>query len=246
MRRALQTSRPWLTVCAATAALAALAACAPYSTGGSQSRTGTGAAANDRKAGTASTATAGINPKCTKATKVKITRTGGTYAFSPASLTIERGAALAITNRSDTARTLSTSPDAGIVTSVVDPGERQVIQFPNKGTFQVNSAGVMLRLTVSGDSGCRAPAHALTIVAAPSGGYAFQPAKLTVAATENFAVTNRSGAAQSMVCGKDDDGGDSRLAKGETQLLALDEPGRYACTSTQHTSAKVTITVEND
>jgi hypothetical protein len=49
-----------------------------------------------------------------------------------------------------------------------------------------------------------------------------------------------------MVCGKDDDGGDSRLAKGETQLLALDEPGRYACTSTQHTGAKVTITVEND
>jgi plastocyanin len=232
VRRALHTS----TVCAAAVALAALTACAPSSSGGSQSRTGK----------VATVGTAGIDPKCTKATKVKITKTSGAYAFSPARLTIERGAALAVTNRSDTARTLSTSPEAGIVTSVVDPGERQIIQFPNEGTFQVKGAGATLRLTVSGDSGCQAPAHALTIVSAPSGGYAFEPTKLTVTATENFAVTNRSGTAQTVVCGKDDNGANSRLARGETQLLALDEPGRYACTSTQHSSAKVTITVRND
>ncbi|WIM99770.1 hypothetical protein ACTOB_003432 [Actinoplanes oblitus] len=171
-----------------------------------------------------------------------ITRT----AFKPASLTIERGAALAVVNRSDTARTLSASPDAGIVTSVVDRGERQVVQFPHEGTFRVESAGAVLRLTVSGDSGCAAPAHALTIVSAPSGGYAFEPARVTVAATENFAVTNRSGTAQTMVCDKNDNGANSRLAEGETQLLALDEPGRYTCTSSQHTSARVTITVEKD
>ena len=98
----------------------------------------------------------------------------------------------------------------------------------------------------TGDSGCPAPAHTLTIVSTPSGGYAVEPAKLTVTATENFAVTNRSGTAQTVVCGRNDNGDNSRLAKGETQLLALDEPGRYTCTSTQHTSAKATITVKND
>jgi plastocyanin len=237
VRRAL--NRPWLTGGAAAVALTILAACAPAPVGGSQSQSaaGAGAAATDRPA------QAGIDPKCTKATKVTINKTGGTYAFSPAETTIERGAALAVTNRSDAARTLSTSPDAGIVTSVVDREERQVIQFPDEGTFKVRSAGAVLRLTVSGDSGCGAPAHAMTIVAKPSGGYAFEPAKVTVAATENFAVTNKSGTAQTVVCGKDDDGGNSRLARGETQLLALDEPGRYTCTSVQHSSAKLTITV---
>lgn len=199
-------------------------------------------AATGGNAATGSRTVGATDPRCTTATKVVITRT----AFKPASLTIERGAALAVVNRSDTARTLSASPDAGIVTSVVDRGERQVVQFPHEGTFRVESAGAVLRLTVSGDSGCAAPAHALTIVSAPSGGYAFEPARVTVAATENFAVTNRSGTAQTMVCDKNDNGANSRLAEGETQLLALDEPGRYTCTSSQHTSARVTITVEKD
>jgi plastocyanin len=246
VRRALEMSRPWLTGCALATTLATLMACAPAAPGGSPATAGAGAATTGGRTGAGPTATGGVDPKCTKATKVKITKTGGTYAFSPARLTIERGAALAVTNGSGTARTLSASPDAGIVTSVVDRGERQVIQFPDEGTFTVRSAGAVLRLTVSGDSGCPAPAHSLTIVAAPSGGYAFEPAKVTVAATENFAVTNRSGTAQTVVCGQDDNGENSRLAKGETQLLALDEPGRYTCTTLQHSSAKVTITVEAD
>jgi len=33
------------------------------------------------------------------------------------------------------------------------------------------------------------------------------------------------------------------LDQGETQLLAIDEPGRYGCRSVQHGTAKVTITV---
>jgi plastocyanin len=245
VRRALQMSRPWLTRCAVATAFVTLAACGSPAPGGVRDTTATGSATG-RKAGTATGAVSGIDPKCTKATTAKIIQTDQAYAFSPAELTIERGAALAVVNRSNSARTLSTSPDAGIVASVVDRGERQIIQFPDEGTFRVRSAGAVLRLTVSGDSGCGAPAHSLTIVAASSGGYAFEPAKVTVAATENFAVTNRSGTAQTVVCGSDDDGHNSRLAKGETQLLALDEPGRYTCTSVQHGSAKVTVTVAAD
>ncbi|MEV6343531.1 hypothetical protein [Actinoplanes sp. NPDC051851] len=246
MRRAVLMSRPWLTCYAAAAVLVALAACAPASAGGSPSTTGPAVAATGEDAGSESGTTGATDPKCTSATKVVITRSGGTYAFSPASLTIERGAALAVTNRSGSPRRLSAGPDAGMVTSVVARGERQIVQFPDEGTFEVESAGAVLRLTVSGDSGCAAPAHELTIVSTSSGDYAFEPATVTVAATENFAVTNRSGTAQTMVCGEDDDGNDSRIAKGETQLLALDEPGRYTCTSAQHASATVTITVTKD
>jgi plastocyanin len=102
----------------------------------------------------------------------------------------------------------------------------------------------VLQVTVSGESGCGAPTHKLTIVAAQGGGYAFEPAKVTLAATENFAVVNHSGVTQSVVCDQDASADDNRLDKGETQLLAIDEPGRYTCTSVQHSSAKVTVTVE--
>jgi plastocyanin len=231
-------------MCAVAVSLVTLAACAPAAVGGSSSTTGT--ATTGRQAG--STATARIDPACTRATKVKITRTGNTYAFSPRALTIQRGAALAVTNRSDAVHALVSNPDAGIVSSVVDLKERQVIQFPDEGTFTVESADAahraVLRVTVSGESGCGAPAHKLTIVAAQSGGYAFEPAKVTLAATENFAVVNHSGVTQSVVCGKDGGADDNRLDKGETQLLAIDEPGRYTCTSVQHSSAKLSVTVE--
>ncbi|HST86615.1 MAG TPA: hypothetical protein VLL08_33060 [Kineosporiaceae bacterium] len=138
------------------------------------------------------------------------------------------------------------TPDAGIVTSVLDLQERQVIQFPKKGRFTVRSASAahraVLRVIVSGESGCGAIAPKLTI----TGENAFSPAKFIVAATANFAVVNRSGTAQTVRCAPDPGGNrdNSRLDKGETQLLAIDQPGRYVCASIQHPEAKVSIKVK--
>jgi hypothetical protein len=77
----------------------------------------------------------GVDLECTKATKVRIverasTGAGVRYVFRPRRLTIKRGAFLAITNKSGTVHALASTPDAGIVTSVLDLKERQVIQFP--------------------------------------------------------------------------------------------------------------------
>ena len=67
----------------------------------------------------------------------------------------------------------------------------------------------------------------------------------TVAATANFTVVNESRSAQTVVCAPDPGGNrdHSRLDPGETQILAIDKPGRYVCSSVQHHAAKVTITV---
>src|SRR5690349_16860050 len=59
------------------------------------------------------------DPVCTSATKVSIVGTAK-YAFSPARLTIARGGFLAITNKTGRVHALQSSPDAGIVTSVLD------------------------------------------------------------------------------------------------------------------------------
>lgn len=184
---------------------------------------------------TARAAAAGAD--CARATKVVILADGS--AFRPAGLTIRRGAYLAITNKSGAARPLRSTPDAGIVTSTVDPQERQVIQFPQTGVFTVRTGGAELRLTVAGESGCGAPEPTLTI----SGAGRFTPATARVRATENFAVVNESGVAQSMSCSPGGNHDHTRLDAGETQILALDEPGRYVCASRQHPAVKVTVTV---
>lgn len=194
------------------AALLALTGCAPAAT----TTTATNAAAPDKPEKTAAGA------DCTRATKVVMT---GANAFKPARLTLQRGAFVAVVNRSGQVHALDATPDAGIVTSVLDVKERQVIQFPKTGTFTVNGA---LRVTVTGESGCGTPKPTLTLTDAAG------PARLSVVATENFAVVNKSGTARAFKCTPDPGGNrdNSRLEKGETQLLAIDRPGRYTCGTT--------------
>ena len=64
-----------------------------------------------------------------------------------------------------------------------------------------------------------------------------------VTATENFAVVNHSGVAQSVTCTPGSSKDHTRLESGETEILAIDEPGRYVCASRQHPDIKVTVTV---
>ncbi|WP_199509714.1 hypothetical protein [Nucisporomicrobium flavum] len=225
----------------AVVAVLALAACAPSAGTPAPRRT---AAAGDRRAGPGTSGP--TSAACTRATKVAIvdraTGDGGhRYAFSPGTLTIERGAFLAVTNRSAEVHELIAEPDAGMVTSVLDLAERQVIQFPEAGSFTVRSATehrAVLRLRVAGESGCAAPEPTLTI----TGGDTVEPARLSVAATQNFAVVNESAGPQTVTC-SGGDGDNSRVDPGETQLLAIDEPGRYTCTSRQHPGLRATVTV---
>jgi plastocyanin len=233
----------------AVVGLLTLAACAPP----------TGAAAPPTTAGStpdprSGSAEAGdTNADCTKADKVAIVRNASAdaahrYSFSPGSLTIQRGGFLAVTNRSGRTHALVSKPDAGIVTSVLDLDERQVIQFPVAGTFTVQSAAAahraVLHVTVSGESGCGAPRPTLTV----TDGYAFAPAHLSVVATQNFTVVNKSGAAQTVICAPDPGGNKdhSRLDSGETQVLAIDKPGRYTCSSVQHPGVRAVVTVNGE
>ncbi|WP_203835755.1 cupredoxin domain-containing protein [Winogradskya humida] len=121
--------------------------------------------------------------------------------------------------------------------------ERQVIQFPEVGSFTVKGAHrAVLKLTVAGESGCGTPEPTVTV----TGENAFSPAKMSVVATENFTVVNRSGGPQTVMCTPDPggNGDNSRLEKGETQVLAIDKPGRYVCASVQHPDARVVVTVK--
>jgi plastocyanin len=219
--------RLWVTGCA----VVALAGCAPGAS--------TAGAAPETTARPAPAKPAPGKADCTRATKVAIVAQGSGTSFRPAELTIRRGAFLAVTNKTSAVRPLRSAPDAGIVTSVIDLKERQVIQFPKAGKFTVGTGTATLRLTVAGESGCGTPEPALTITAAGR----FRPATADVTATENFVVVNDSGVTQSVRCTPGSSTDHTRLEAGETQILAIDEPGRYVCASLQHPAAKVTVTV---
>jgi plastocyanin len=253
--KATTANRWWTAGCTVVVVLLAVTACAPSTGGGAQNigataaDTGVPSSGTQEAAGSTGKRKAGVDVNCTKATKTKIVETSGpeaTYAFSPRKLTIKRGAFLAITNTSDRVHALVTTPDAEIVSSVLDLKERQVIQFPEAGTFTVASANAahraVLQVRVVGESGCGPTKPTLTIV----NGYSFTPAKLSLAATENFAVVNESRAPQSVACTPDPggNGDNSRLERGETQLLAIDKPGRYVCASLQHPRAKAVLNVK--
>ncbi|HKS98088.1 MAG TPA: plastocyanin/azurin family copper-binding protein [Rugosimonospora sp.] len=252
-----------LCCCALAVSLVAVAGCGANAGTGAAQQPGTGSGgatspmAGDTPAAGGDGAGGATNPDCTRATKVTIVEKasagmGDTYSFSPGKVTIKRGGYLAITNRSDEVHALVSTPDAGIVTSAIDKKERQVIQFPQAGTFTVQSANAahraVLQLTVSGDSGCGAPAQSLAITevtAAAGDQYSFTPKALTVAPAANFTVVNKSDATHTIRCTPDAGGNrdNSTLDKGESQVLAFDKPGAYSCASTQHPAAKVTITV---
>ena len=248
MRQKTTFGRRWAAGIAVSVSLLTVTACGEVPYTGTPSQP---AGAQAQQADPASAAGSDPAADCTQASKVKIvekTSADGkaTYAFSPAELTLQRGGFVAITNTSDQIHELLSTPDAEIVTSFIDRKERQVIQFPTLGTFTVKSADAAhraeLQVTVEGDSGCGAPKPTLTI----TDQNAFSPDKVSLVATENFAVANKSGAIQTLECDPDPggNGDNSRLDPGETQLLAIDKPGEYVCASVQHPTAKVTVTVK--
>jgi plastocyanin len=219
-------------------ALLTLTACAPTAPAAApaQAPAAAPAQAPAEKGGTAPKPTGGAD--CAQASRVTIAADG---SISPGDLAMKKGAFIFVTNKSDQAHKLVADPDAGLVTSVLGQQEKQVIQFPEKGSFTVSAGAGEMHVTVSGDSGCGTPEPTLTI----KDGYAFSPAKIEVAATANFTVVNKSKAAHGILCDPDPggNGDNTRLEKGETQILAFDKAGTYTCHSVQHPDAKVKITV---
>lgn len=214
-------------------ALLALSACAPAApaaggAGGGAKQEATGQPASGDRGGA----------DCTKAVKVTV---GADGSISPRKLALRRGAFIFVSNRGDRVRELVAEPDAGLVTSVLGKKEKQVVQFPRNGSFTLSAGGGESHVTVSGDSGCGTPEPTLTITA----GHGFEPSRLEVSATANFTVVNESGAVHGIRCDPDPggNGDNTRLAGGETQILAFDQPGTYVCHSVQHPGTRVTVAV---
>src|SRR5581483_4833554 len=264
--RSQHRTRMLLSAAALAVVAAAMAGC-----GGSAAKSGTGGmgggsgqAAGGQAAATGAPANgAGTDMACDKMLTVNFTEkiTKGKpdqYFFTPKTATIKKGEYISFTDKTDEVHTLVATPDAGLQNSTIDKGESQPVQFTKAGTFTVESKNAKHRgsmtVTVTDEEGTTCGMNSLaddvTITEKASPGqsdqYSFTPTTATIKAGDALAVVNKTDENHTLTCTPDPGINDDNLLvdKKEHQVLTFAKAGTYACASTEHPDAKITVTVQ--
>ena len=180
------------------------------------------------------------------------------YFFNPKGVTIKSGEYITFTNQTDERHTLVTTPDANLTDSVIDENEAQPVQFNQAGSFTVESQNAAhrgsMQVTVSSAAGqtcgIKAPVGTLTFAEKKTAGqpdqYSFSPNTETIKVGDSLTLTNNSDEIHTFICTPDAglDGGNVQLDENETQPVQFPQAGAYVCSSKEHPTAKVTITVQ--
>lgn len=180
------------------------------------------------------------------------------YFFNPKVATIKTGEYITFTNQTDERHTLITTPDANLADSTIDENESQPVQFTQAGTFTVESQNAAhrgsMKVTVSSDTGqtcgMKAPAGTLTFTEKKTAGqpdqYSFSPTTEKIKVGDSLTLANNSDEIHTFICTPDAglDGGDVQLDPNEQQPVQFPQAGTYQCSSKEHPSAKVAITVQ--
>src|SRR5262249_8275437 len=148
---------------------------------------------------------------------------------------------------------LVSNPDAGTVMTTVFKKETQEVQFPQAGTFTVQSEDAKHRATLTvvvaeASGACAAPKDTLTLtelVGHPDKD-SVKPAPLTVEMGAMVTIVNKTDEQHSLSCTPNPglNGDDPKLDKGESQVVVFTKAGTFTCTSLQHKDAKVKVTVQ--
>jgi plastocyanin len=180
------------------------------------------------------------------------------YFFNPNVATIKSGEYISFANQTDERHTLITTPDANLTDSVIDENEMQPVQFNQAGTFTVESQNAAhrgsMKVTVSSGTGqtcgIKAPVGTLTFAEKKTAGqpdqYSFSPTTETLKVGDSITLTNNSDEVHTFICTPDAglDGGNVQLDPNEQQRIQFPQAGTYQCSSKEHPTATVTITVK--
>jgi plastocyanin len=179
------------------------------------------------------------------------------YSFTPNVVTIKTGEYITFTNQTDERHTLITTPEANLANSVIDENESQPVQFNQAGAFTVGSQGAAqrgsMKVTVSSDKGqtcgMKTPVGTLTFAEKKTAGqqdqYSFSPTTETIKVGDSLTLVNNSDKVHTFVCtpAVGINRGDAQLDPNEQQVVQFPQAGTYQCSSKEHPSAKVTLTV---
>jgi plastocyanin len=185
-------------------------------------------------------------PSCQPARVVTIGGDGG--AFSPQQLTLQMGQFVNYVDTTKTGYTLEATPDAGLGSAGIAPGETQPIQFNLAGTYTIRSKEskgmaamtVVVQNTVGLTCGIVPAAADLTL-----GKGSFSPPSLAVKPGQGISIINGSGADAQIACTPDPGIAKKNLQldAAESQTVIFPRAGTFTCSADQGSGAKATITV---
>ncbi|HEX3640855.1 MAG TPA: hypothetical protein VHV10_06160 [Ktedonobacteraceae bacterium] len=175
-------------------------------------------------------------------------------AFTPASVSLKTRETLTITNTSNGSYTLTTSPDAGISSTTVDPHETEYVVFPNAGTFIISSKQhpeVKATVTVSKTAGTTCGMARVGTVSfdANYGNYSnkryfFTPIQMTVKVGQAIIISNLSDQDITIISTPDAGLGNIQIAKNQHQELRFIDEGTYTLSCVQFPNQKFVVTVQ--
>ncbi len=193
----------------------------------------------------------GTTGPCDPAITTKIVNS----AYTPASVSLRMGDTLTIINTGNDTYTLTTTPDAGIRFTSVDPGETEYVPFPKAGTFTVSSQehpATQLTVTVSKTAGTTCGMTPVAVVSFdanytnPSNNrYFFTPTQVTIKEGQSITLSNLSDQDLTFVSNPDADLGSVKIDKNEHQDLLFTDNGTYTISCVQFPDEKFTITVQD-
>jgi plastocyanin len=177
-------------------------------------------------------------------------------AYDPTSVKLNKGDTLLIQNKTTNSFTLTTTPNAGIPFTVVDPGELQPVPFPDAGTFTVSSqehpqAKLMVQVAATAGLTCGyTPVATVSFDAnytnASASQYFFIPTTVTITEGQSITLSNLSDQDLTFTSQPDAGLGNVKIDKNEHQTLFFANNGTYVITCTQFPNEHVTIVVKDN
>ena len=186
-------------------------------------------------------------PSCQPPAVVKVSQSDAGIAFTPNQVTLQMGQFVTFTNSTKATNTLTATPDAGLGSAGIDPGESQQIQFNLAGAYTLGSKeskGPTMKVTVQETVGltCGHVGAAADLNLTKKG---FDQPAVSLKAGQGINIINESGDDVQIACTPDPGipKGDLQLAEDENQTVVFRKAGTYACTADKVPGAKVTLTV---
>jgi plastocyanin len=159
---------------------------------------------------------------------------------------------LTVTNTDSDSYTLTTTPDAEISSTTVNPQETEYVGFPRTGTFILSSqehpeakATVIVSKTAGTTCGV---AHVGTVsfganYTDPKKHYFFTPTQMTVKVGQAITLSNLTDQELTITSKPDAGLGNIQIGKNQQQELRFTDEGTYTISCMQFPNEKFTITV---
>jgi len=197
------------------------------------------------------TTTSGATGKCDAPVSVTL---GADNTFNQSRVSLKMGDTLTIVNSTKEEFTLTTTPDAGIRLTVVDPGETEHVPFQKAGGFTLSSQEhptAKLAVQVANTAGVTCGFTPVATVSFdanykdPKNQYFFTPKSVTIKEGQSITLSNLADYDLTFTSKPDADLGNIQLDRNEHQLLQFHENGTYTLACKEFPTQQFTVIVQD-